>query len=192
MKIFRAGHKHLSILWVLLLCQIALTAAAVEIGPSATPDARQRTVTLITGDQVIVAADLQRVLSIRAGTGRSDIHFATRHSRSSDGRTEHLEVMPSDAMALIAAGKLDRELFDITALVQARYDDANRDDVPLVMMYAQRPTQRLSASSLSAVGAAVTMQLSTVNGAAVHVPKAQTQQLWESLAAGAPGARNAA
>src|SRR5262249_11381666 len=70
--------------------------------------------------------------------------------------------------------------------------DANRDDVPLVMTYAQRPTQRLSASNLAAVGAAVTAQLSTVNGAAVHVPKAQTQQLWESLAAGTPGARNSA
>jgi len=192
-------HKHLSILWVLLLSQIPLTAAAVEISPSAqqsapfaTSDARPRTVTLITGDQVIVASDLQHVLSIRAGTGRSDIHFSTHRYRSTDGKAEHLEVIPSDAMPLIAAGKLDSELFDITALMQAGYDDASRDDIPLIMTYTQRTTQRLSASSLSAVGAAVSTQLRTVNGVAVHVSKAQAQQLWESLTAGAPGARNAA
>lgn len=70
-----------------------------------------RTVTLITGDQVLVDSR-GRVGGIQRAKGRQDIPFFTR---TYDGRTY---VMPRDARRLIADGTLDQRLFDITGLTE--------------------------------------------------------------------------
>ncbi|MFI0420554.1 hypothetical protein [Spongiactinospora sp. 9N601] len=44
-------------------------------------------------------------------------------------REGHLYVIPSDARPLIASGVLDRRLFDVTRLLEWRYDDADTTDI---------------------------------------------------------------
>ncbi|NUT53593.1 MAG: S8 family serine peptidase [Saccharothrix sp.] len=84
-----------------------------------------RTVTLITGDRVVVTG--AAVGAFYAGPGREAVTF---HSAYRDGR---LQVVPDDAARGIATGRLDPRLFDVTGLIEAGYDDAHADHVPLIV-----------------------------------------------------------
>ncbi|MFD4321498.1 hypothetical protein [Streptomyces sp. NPDC058548] len=46
-----------------------------------------------------------------------------------------LSVLPDEALPLLAAGKLDRRLFDVAALARMGYDDAHGDGIPLIASY---------------------------------------------------------
>ncbi|MGI5485517.1 hypothetical protein [Microtetraspora malaysiensis] len=46
-------------------------------------------------------------------------------------------MFPSDAMPLVAQGVLDERLFDVTQLLQWRYGDADRADIPLISQSAE-------------------------------------------------------
>lgn len=125
----------------------------------------ERTVTLITGDRVVVAGPAARV---EPGPGRSGIRFLTR---TVDG---HTQVVPSDALPLLHAGRLDERLFDVTALVEFGYDD-RRADLPLLIVHSGATT-----------GARVTRELPALNARAVRATRDAT--LWKSLA-GAAGTK---
>ncbi|WP_049796761.1 S8 family serine peptidase [Actinosynnema mirum] len=62
-----------------------------------------------------------------AGPGREHQVFRTVLA---GGR---LHVVPQDAVPALESGKLDPRLFDVTGLVDAGYDDARRDSVPVVV-----------------------------------------------------------
>ncbi|QFZ24205.1 peptidase S8 [Saccharothrix syringae] len=96
-------------------------AGAVPAGPAA----GSTTVTLITGDRVVVSGG--EVVSITPGPDRAGVFF----HRFRDAGREH--VVPSDALPAMDSGRLDRRLFDVTGLVEAGYDDAHRDTVPLLV-----------------------------------------------------------
>ena len=97
-------------------------------GPSA-PAVRRHpvTVTLITGDRVTVTAP--GAAAVRPGAGREDLQFLVSRERG------HLTVMPPDALPLLRSGRVDRRLFDVTGLIEAGYDDARRDNLPLLVAY---------------------------------------------------------
>ena len=57
-----------------------------------------------------------------------------------------MHVIPADAVALLAKGKLDPRLFDVTELVEDGYDDASTDRLPLIVDYAG-PTPRSAAAA---------------------------------------------
>ncbi|MER7473727.1 peptidase S8, partial [Micromonospora sp. NPDC000018] len=94
------------------------------VAPTPQPGSRPSTVTLLTGDRVTVTG---AGASVRPGPGREKIRFLTRREQ---GR---LSVVPQDAVALIQAGRVDRRLFDVTGLIEAGYDDARRDDLPVLV-----------------------------------------------------------
>ena len=83
-----------------------------------------RTVTLVTGDQVTVSGDGETV-SAQAGPGRDGVTFEVTRAA---GQTR---VVPSDAGPLLAAGRLDARLFDVSGLLAAGYD--RRADLPLIL-----------------------------------------------------------
>ncbi|RDD85308.1 S8 family serine peptidase [Streptomyces parvulus] len=87
------------------------------------------TVRLITGDRVTVTRtpDGRQAASVTPGPGRRGLLFRTLEQ---DG---HVTVLPSDADPLVAAGRLDRDLFDVTALLAQRYDTAHIDALPLII-----------------------------------------------------------
>ncbi|MPZ83499.1 MAG: S8 family serine peptidase [Actinophytocola sp.] len=138
-------------------------AAAADRGTAGTA------VTLITGDQVAVRNGVAR--SVRPGDGRDGMVFSTFRVN------DHVYVIPADARKLVATGKLDRRLFDITTLIEFGYDDARRATTPLIVTHpAGRAAPRVA-------DAAVTRDLPSVNGFAIAADKSGTT--WEALTDGA-------
>ncbi|WP_188316956.1 S8 family peptidase [Solihabitans fulvus] len=137
----------------------------------ATGSGQERAVTLITGDRVLVR-DGATAGTVQPGHGRENVGFSTFHVPG------HLYVIPRDAMALLAQDRLDRRLFDVTTLIDAGYDDAQRDSLPLIVTHSA--AQPLAANTL---GASVTRDLPSVRGSAVLDAKSGTAGLWQALTA---------
>ncbi|MDX8031843.1 S8 family serine peptidase [Lentzea sp. BCCO 10_0856] len=105
---------------------LALTAApavATAAPPASTPQKAIDEVTLVTGDKVLLGQG-QQVVAIQPGAGRQGMTFKTH--RGNDG---HTTVVPRDAFGPLAAGRLDRRLFDVTTLLEFGY----RDRMPLIV-----------------------------------------------------------
>ncbi|MFD8533770.1 S8 family serine peptidase [Streptosporangium canum] len=150
----------------LMAALLAGAAAATPTPSSAAPTVTgtSSSVTLITGDRVMVAGNGFRVVP---GPGRQ-VDF------TSQMRQGHLYVIPSDARALVAGGMLDRRLFDVTQLLAWRYDDARRSDIPLIAQSAQMPAAARQARRLAGAGMTT-----------LRVPKASAGQAWKDLTSGA-------
>ncbi|KOX23265.1 hypothetical protein ADK67_21180 [Saccharothrix sp. NRRL B-16348] len=102
--------------------------------------------------------------SLRPGPGREDVVFHTFHR---DGR---LHVVPADALAAVAKGKLDLRLFDVTGLVESGYDDAKRDTLPLIITGDQ-----------PRAGVQVTRALPTVGAVAANTAKSDATTTFQAL-----------
>ncbi|MCE6999853.1 S8 family serine peptidase [Saccharothrix sp. S26] len=140
------------------------TASPAPPPPSHT-NAERHTVTLVTGDRVVVSGD--RLLNVTAGPGRDGTAFY-RFVR--DGR---LHVIPRDAAKPLADGKLDPRLFDVTGLVDAGYDDAKRDTVPLIITGDQPRSADVE----------VTRALPVIGSVAARTAKSDTANAFEALVA---------
>ncbi|MEU5696386.1 S8 family serine peptidase [Actinosynnema sp. NPDC020468] len=141
-------------------------------GTAATPDEVTPGavgVTLITGDRVALTG--ARVGSLTPGPGRERIGFRTFT------REGHLHVVPEDALRPLAAGRVDLRLFDVTGLVQAGYDDAARDSVPLIVQGAPGPVRT--------AGASVTADLPAAGAVAATAEKSRATATWNALLADA-------
>jgi subtilisin family serine protease len=108
---------------VLLLALVPVSQAAAEQVDET--GAKDRTVTLITGDKVVLKGGDQ--LSVVRAAGREQIGFESRRTAGS------WTVIPSDVRAAVESGKLDRRLFDVDLLLRDGYDDAARADIPLIV-----------------------------------------------------------
>ncbi|MFI6094616.1 S8 family peptidase [Lentzea sp. NPDC051213] len=120
------------LLGVVVLTGALLTAGQAQAAP--TQAAPAPTVTLITGDQVLTG---QR--AVRPAPGREQVVFTTYSAQG------HEYVVPSDAMPLIASGKLDERLFDVTEL--ATYDGA----LPVIVTYPEGTAHAQSGLSLPSI-----------------------------------------
>jgi subtilisin family serine protease len=138
----------------------------------AQPADASRTVTLITGDRVTVTDE--GGLALHRGEGRDHITFLAQRAG------EHQYVIPSDAVPLLAAGRLDRRLFDVTLLHEFGYHD-ERPDLPLIVTY----DQTAAAAAVIDAGARVVRTLPVVDGAAVEVDRAGVGEFWGDLTGGA-------
>ncbi|WP_258401756.1 S8 family serine peptidase, partial [Micromonospora noduli] len=144
-------------------------------GPTAN---RSTTVTLITGDRVTVTAS---GASVRPGAGREDVQFLVQRER---GR---LTVTPTDAVPLLRSGRVDRRLFDVTGLVEAGYDDAHRNTLPLLASYGSTGNARRAPAALP--GTRLTRDLPVIRGAALNSDKSSLGAVWEEVTTGPAGAR---
>lgn len=135
----------------------------------------RHTITLVTGDIVTLEqhADGGFTTTVAAGPGRSEIPFRTQHING------QVYLVPADAMPLISADRLDKELFNLTALVADGYDDASSDGIPLIIDY---PATRMSVQTAPTLpGATVRHTLESINAQAVTGTKAQARDLWRAL-----------
>jgi subtilisin family serine protease len=89
-------------------------------------------------------------------------------------------VIPEDASPLIAADQLDRQLFDITELVDSHYDDTRSDALSVLVTYAARTGARATRGALVS-GALVTRELTSINGAAMQTPKRDLRRFWSGM-----------
>jgi subtilisin family serine protease len=104
----------------------AAAAAAAPAPAGSTPGTV--TITLITGDAVALTEVGQRyAATVRPAPGREGVTF---HTIETDGG---LRVLPSDAIPLIDAGRLDTDLFDVERLVAQGYGDATSPALPLIV-----------------------------------------------------------
>lgn len=164
---------------------VAPVAAGTGTGPTATAAADAPapkslgTVRLITGDRVTVGTDAEgrRTASVTPGAGRRHILFRTYEQ---DGR---LTVLPSDAGDLVSAGRLDRKLFDVSALLAQRYDEAHSDALPLIVAGADgtaaSAVRRLT--GLAEDGSPV-RRLDSIGARSVRVAEEDLGRFWKQLA----------
>ncbi|MGA5894197.1 S8 family peptidase [Streptomyces venetus] len=131
-------------------------------------------VTLITGDRVVLDAK-GRVVGLERAKGREDIPVQLRKL---DGRTL---VIPADAARLVAAGKLDQRLFDVTELNKSATRKAQKKGLKVIVGYQGgagaakadvRDAGRLSHS------------LKSLNADAVQTPQQDTPELWDAVTNG--------
>src|SRR3954451_2172430 len=173
-----------------LVAAAALTASLVSVAsapagaaPSPTParhrsgPAQQHRVTLITGDVVRIAT---------GDDGRQSVSLEPRPDgaipQASITQTHgHVLVVPTAAFGLLAAGRVDRDLFDVTELVKGRYDDASTGTIPLVVDYGRGPTaaQESRAASLTAAKRSLTVPMLGI--AAFRADKDRAKKFWNDL-----------
>ncbi|HEX6354610.1 S8 family serine peptidase [Actinophytocola sp.] len=101
---------------------VLATAPAVHAQARTTAELG-RTVTLVTGDQVVLHGGVAR--EVRPGPGREGMRFSVHKAAG------HLYVIPADALRAVASGRVDRRVFDLTTLTEFGYD--RRDTVPLIV-----------------------------------------------------------
>ncbi|ANZ39425.1 hypothetical protein BBK82_28630 [Lentzea guizhouensis] len=99
-----------------------LSPATTAVAEQAKAQGPTRTITLVTGDRVVVdpAGALVRV------DGRPGMSFAKYV------QDDHQYVVPADAVEAVAQDRVDKRLFDITALVEFGYTDDRVDQIPLL------------------------------------------------------------
>ena len=153
---------------------------------AATPSTARHVVTLITGDRVVVSGANLESVWIDPGPGRDSVPITMQRVPVASGR-RHLFVLPADAAPLVQSGRVDRRLFDVTLLIESRYDDAHTSSLPLIVTYP--PTTAARGVARAVPGAVAGRDLRSINGMSVASPKAQISQVWNTVASGANGAR---
>ncbi|MFC3505487.1 S8 family serine peptidase [Micromonospora krabiensis] len=168
---------------VLLLPPAVASAAPAESAPPASPAAAPApggttpTVTLITGDKVSAteAADGGLSAQVRDAEGRL-VGFTSQRV----GRDTY--VYPDGALPYVAAGLLDKRLFNITELLADGYDDAHRDRLPVIVTYTDAAASR---KTTAPEGARAVRALDSIQGAALDADRSGA--FWSALTAGAGG-----
>ncbi|MFE3036357.1 S8 family serine peptidase [Streptomyces canus] len=127
-----------------------------------------QTVTLITGDTVSLSTgpDGKHAVDVQRGKGRAAATFV---SSEKDGE---VSVLPSDAIPLVNAGRLDPALFNVTQLVKQGYADAKTGTTPVIATYTK--------GSATPDGARRTLKLPTIDGAALSAKKSTA--FWTDIA----------
>ena len=136
--------------------------APTSAGDTAEP-AGGHPVPLVTGDRVLLEPG-GRVTPV-AGKGRDRIGFSIQRAG------DHLYVIPDDALSLVSAGKVDRQLFDVAMLDREGYDD--RGDVPLIVQGGSGVRTLAGTENVRA--------LPSIDGSAVRVAKGDNT-FWRSVA----------
>jgi subtilisin family serine protease len=151
------------------------TPAAVACGPDAKPGPQ---FTLLTGDVVRLgkAADgTQCGAVVRSVGARDTVRFTLMGP--------DLYALTGQAVVLIAQGKVDQHLFDLTRLAADHYDDTQSATLPVITTADTHGTARPATAPSVPRGAKRTSMLKAVHGQALAVAKAQTQQAWTDLSA---------
>ncbi|WP_128380884.1 S8 family peptidase [Streptomyces cavernae] len=133
--------------------------------------APKQRITLITGDRVVVDAR-GKVVGFERAEGREHIPVQIRKANG------HTLVVPGDVRRLIAAGKVDRRLFDVTELTKAAARKASA--LKVIVGYKGAATAA-KADVRDAGDTKVTRTLKTLNADAVVTPKDDASELWSAV-----------
>ncbi|AXG79020.1 1,4-dihydropyridine esterase [Streptomyces paludis] len=133
------------------------------------------TVTLITGDQVRMDGK-GRVVRVQPGQGRE----GTRMNIRTVG--DEVYVLPADAIQLVAQGKLDRRLFNVTSLRKTGYGDDRRASLPLIVSYGKNAARKAEArTAIAEADVSVRRTLPAIDGEALTAPKDEAAEVWDAL-----------
>lgn len=151
--------------------------AAIAANTTTTPntpslDGDQR-IQLITGDRVRVGAQGQ-VVGFEPAEGRERIPVQLQRIK------DHTLVVPSDAQRLIATGRLDQRLFDVTALTDPLLRESHRDGLKLIVQY-DGGAGAARAAVRSAGDTQVRRTFPTINADAVRTSRDDVARVWAAL-----------
>ncbi|MFB7373012.1 S8 family serine peptidase [Streptomyces sp. NPDC056222] len=160
------------------------TADRPLVGSEAQARAGERaaTVTLVTGDRVLVTRDAAGNPAA-AALPREDGTVPFVQTRRSG---QELYVYPEGATAALAAGRVDEELFNVTGLIRQGYDDAGTKTLPLIAVYGSDLARSVPATPRGAQRGQV---LKAVDGVALKADKKQAAAFWADV--NTPAARSA-
>ncbi|MFI6339686.1 S8 family peptidase [Streptomyces sp. NPDC050535] len=148
-------------------------ASAASVAGQAKPTGltAERHLTLITGDRVTLDAK-GRVVGVQRAEGREQIPVKIRRSGG------HTLVVPADAQRLIATGKLDQRLFDVTELNTAASRKSQKQGLKVIVGY-----QGAATAAKDDVRDAGTLRrtLKSLNADAVLTPKQDAAELWDAV-----------
>ncbi|MFF0010365.1 S8 family serine peptidase [Streptomyces sp. NPDC005374] len=134
----------------------------------------KHSIVLITGDRVTVDAK-GRVVGLERAKGREHIPVQIRKAAG------HTLVIPADAARLVAGGKLDERLFDITELNKSATRRSQAKGLKVIVGY-----QGAATAAKADVRDAGTLRrsLTTLNADAVQTPQKETPELWDAVTNG--------
>ena len=145
------------------LAASVLTAPGAAAAPAGEPAVAPSRITLVTGDQVLVSGTDVRVLPARRDRPVPFQEYTRRRRQIRRARRRG---------RLVRAGRLDRELFNVTGLVRQGYDDAHTPH-GAAAGHAER-----AAPGAAPAGARSAAALSGLGMAALDQQKAGTTAFW--------------
>jgi subtilisin family serine protease len=153
------------------------TGSVITVQNGQTNPARTHKITLITGDvvQVAVYADGRQAASVAPSS-----EDPTGGGYQTFEQDKQVYVIPDAAAPYIAAGRLDRSLFNVTGLIEQGYDDARRATLPLIVSYQSRQAKARIAQP-APTGARKVRGLPSVGAVALAEDKKQARRFWEAL-----------
>ncbi|MGW6406283.1 S8 family peptidase [Streptomyces vinaceus] len=145
------------------------------------------TVTLVTGDRILVSADPAGRTAATA-MPREDGSQPLVQTRQNG---KDLYVYPESAVKALAAGTVDQELFNVTGLIRQGYDDAHAKKLPLIAVYdGSRDLARIAPPAPR--GAERSRVLGSIGGVALAADKQQAAAFWADVTAGLTDTRSRA
>lgn len=147
------------------------------------------TVTLVTGDRILVATDAAGRTAATAMPRENGSQPLVQTRQSG----KDLYVYPEGAVKALAAGKVDEELFNVTGLIRQGYDDAHTKKLPLIAVYEGSAGHARSAPPAPR-GAERSLVLGSINGVALAADKEKAADFWADVTGAHvdPRARSAA
>ncbi|MFV8784047.1 S8 family serine peptidase [Microbulbifer sp. SA54] len=176
MKKFPRG-RHLAAAIFTLSGGLSATHALAQELPQEVA-AGERTFTLITGDKVSAVVKNDGALAGIRLLGEDGGEVIT--SIYKYGNDTY--VVPPKAQALVDAKAVDMELFNISKLYQAGYDDESTSKLPVIVEYIDG-TLAGAAVPQALDGMSLTGEIEVIDSAAFGIDKAQAAELWTQLTA---------
>ncbi|WP_411107164.1 S8 family peptidase [Streptomyces sp. cmx-4-9] len=158
----------------------------VGSGAAARQPAAPVTVTLVTGDRILVSTDAAGRTAATA-MPRKDGSQPLVQTRQSG---KDLYVYPESAVQALAAGRVDQELFNVTGLIRQGYDDAHAAKLPLIAVYDGSVNVARSAPPAPR-GAERSLVLDSIGGVALAADKEQAATFWADVTGTDARARSA-
>lgn len=141
-----------------------LTVAPLTSAGSTTASAPEPAAAVTKTDLItLVTGDVVRLDTLADGTQRAAVTATARGGTHIYLRDGDVYVEPASALPLMAAGKLDPRLFDVSSLVRQGYGDHDRNSLPLIVSYrsganVKAPQGMLARAAFPKVGALAVTQ----------------------------------
>lgn len=151
------------------------TLESSSVSNSSNPAGEHR-ITLITGDVVTIQ-------TIEGGKTIINVEPVDKNGAGAQilNIGEETYVIPSSAMPYLAADKLDKDLFNVTELIEKGYDDKSLPSLPVIVEYTESKARAVQAKKADPKGAKTVRVLESINGAALSANKKEAESFWEDI-----------
>src|SRR5699024_10634222 len=140
--------------------------------PFTTGDASYE-LTLITGDKLTVHEVENGRLTVEMNPARGEADFEKMEI------DEEVYVIPSNIAKFIPE-KIDRELFNITSLIEQGYDDASMNNIPLIITFDDQKSSNTLTTSLHK-SLSKSKQFASIDALAVEIDKNKVNNFTDAL-----------